>query len=524
MPITASTALPPLHPFTGMDLSSALRDRAATIPDETFLVWEPVPPQAACSWSYREFAVDVDRVAAWLSSRGVGPGDPVMLLLENSPAFLLCLFACAAVGAVAVNTNTRYAADELRYALELTRPVGVVTHERLRSVVEPSRELVGWLVAIDDDTARSGELFDDGTPVPSRAPDPVFPLCIQFTSGSTSRPKATLFTHANALWAGQVGCANQGLRHEDVALICAPLFHAGAFYWQLLPTFWIGGTVVLLPKFTATRFWDISCRNRCTTTFGLALMMQLLAEQEVPEHCYRLWILGAEMPWHEERYGIRTFSGYGMTETVSQAIVNHPVVPTHAGALGRVAPGYEIRVVGPEGRDVAAGEVGALRVRGVRGLSMFAEYFANAEATEAAFDEEGYFVTGDLVALLPDGVVTFHSREKDMLKVGGENVAAAEVERVLLGTPGVAAAAVVGRPDRMLGEVAVAFITVRSGVDAQTTRGDAAERCARELADFKVPRAIHVLDELPTLTIGKPAKAELASLAVSLEDPARAAG
>jgi crotonobetaine/carnitine-CoA ligase len=307
------------------------------------------------------------------------------------------------------------------------------------------------------------------------------------------------------------------LQHDDVTLVYAPLFHTAALSWQTLSTFWVGGTVVLLPKFTASRFWEISNKHHCTSAFLLGIMIRLLADQEVPEHSYRFWTFGLEVPQLEERYGVRLFSAWGMTEVVTHPIINEPAFPSDPRSIGRAAPEYGIKVVAPDGTDAQLGTVGDLRVQGVRGLSLFAEYLSDPQATADAFDNAGYFDTGDRVTVLPSGAIQFASRAKDMLKVGGENVAAAEIERVLRGVPGVSEAAVVGRPDPILDEVPVAFLTLASEMNAQEVQIEAARHCARTLADFKIPRSIHVLDELPTVTMGKIAKGQLQKLAVALE-------
>jgi crotonobetaine/carnitine-CoA ligase len=160
------------------------------------------------------------------------------------------------------------------------------------------------------------------------------------------------------------------------------------------------------------------------------------------------------------------------------------------------------------------GEAGDLLIGGVRGLSIFAEYLNDPVATADAFDERGYFRTGDRVMTLPSGALRFVSRAKDMLKVGGENVAAGEIERVLTTVPGVATAAVVARPDRILDEVPVAFVTVTPDRDPATVVDAALATCAAELADFKVPRSVYVVDELPESLLGKVAKAALRDEAI----------
>jgi carnitine-CoA ligase len=513
--IKTSVTLPPAHAFSGMDVASALATRAERFADRTFLIWEPKDGRPA-SWTYRQFFAEVAKVAAGLAARGVGPGDPVMLLLDNSPAFLLCWFACARLGAVAVDTNTRYRAQELRHALGLTGPAPVITHPQRRDDVASLTDLVPWSVTIDESTGTCPQLTGDPDSLAVRHPDPAAPMCVQFTSGTTSRPKAVLFTHANALWGGRVGATHAGLSGSDVTLVYGPLFHTAALSWQTLATFWVGGTVVLLPKYTASRFWDISLRHRCTHTNLLGIMIQTLAEQDVPDHHYRSWQFGLESPEIEQRYRLRLFNAWGMTEVVTQPIINDLLFPSEPRAIGRVAPEYQIRVTDAHGNDTAIGEPGDLLVLGRRGLSVFAEYLADPAATADVFDHAGYFRTGDRVTIRPSGDIEFAGRAKDMLKVGGENVAAAEIERVLTAVPAIRTAAVVGRPDRYLDEVPVAFVTVAPGATGDDVRLRAEARCRAELADFKVPRAIYAIDELPEALLGKIAKGQLRARAIEL--------
>jgi carnitine-CoA ligase len=515
--ITTKVQLPAVHQFSGMDLNTALEERVARFGDRRFLVWESGGADAT-AWTYAEFAAEVHRVAAGLLERGVERGDAVMLLLENSPAFLFCWFACARIGAVAIDTNTRYAADELHHALALTGAVGAVTHENLVDRLADSGVDLGWVVTIDERTGTCPSLHGAAGGVSTRPADPAAPLCVQFTSGTTSRPKAVLFTHANGLWGARVGAAHARFSTDDVVLVYAPLFHTQALSWQTLAMFWAGGTVVLLPKFTASRFWEISLRHRCTHTNLLGIMMGTLGNQPIPEHHYRAWQFGLERPELGEHFGVRLFNAWGMTEVVTQAIINDYDFPVDDGAIGRAALEYQVRVARDDGTDASAGEVGDLLIGGVRGLSIFAEYLNDADATAASFDERGYFRTGDRVMALPSGAIRFVSRSKDMLKVGGENVAASEIERVLTSVPGVASAAVVGRPDRILDEVAVAFVTVTNEADEATVADEALARCAAQLADFKVPRSVYVIDELPESLLGKVAKAALRDEAIKRTD------
>jgi crotonobetaine/carnitine-CoA ligase len=180
-------------------------------------------------------------------------------------------------------------------------------------------------------------------------------------------------------------------------------------------------------------------------------------------------------------------------------------------SMGRAAPEYSIVVRGEDGSPARPGETGDLLVRGVRGLSLFHEYLEDPSATAASFTPDGWMITGDRVTLADDGWLVFADRAKDMLKVGGENVAASEVERVIASLPGVLEVAVVGKPDPMLQEVPVAFVRLQAQADAQPEAFVASvlEACRTQLASFKLPREVHLLDDFPRATLNKIAKAEL---------------
>jgi crotonobetaine/carnitine-CoA ligase len=198
-----------------------------------------------------------------------------------------------------------------------------------------------------------------------------------------------------------------------------------------------------------------------------------------------------------------------MTETITHGIVGSLTEEEPAFSIGRCARGYEIAVVRSGGEGCEAGETGELLIRGVPGLSLFSHYLNDPDATEAAFDDQGYMITGDRVTLGENGYVFFADRVKDMLKVGGEHVAASEIEGVALRTAGVAEAVAVGSPDPMLDEVPVLFVVTLPGVDHKQLRSRLELAYAGELADFKRPRSIHFVSDLPRATLEKVNKAEL---------------
>jgi crotonobetaine/carnitine-CoA ligase len=499
-----------------------LSQRAAAGPGAPFLTWHPFEGEVR-TWSYGAFARDALGVAAGLRGRGVRAGDRVLIHLENCPEFLLAWFGCAALGAVAVTTNARSALDELQYYASDSNPVGAITQPRFASVVAAAAPQLGWRISLDADPAgpaagwqpdrdESWSLLLQADPeqVPAREPDPGAPMSVQYTSGTTSRPKGVVWTHANALWAARVNGAHEHLRADDCHLITMPLFHANAMAYSLLPTIWCGGRAVLLPKWSTSRFWDVSLRYGCTWASLMGLSTRAVLGLEVPErHPYRWFGGGAVIPQWTEMFGVRTVGWWGMTETVSHGIISDPWQPQRPLAIGQPAPEYGIRVLGPDGRTPAGPEeTGALEIRGIPGLSMFAEYLNKPEATADSYDADGWFRTGDLVTVHADGWITFADRSKDMLRVGSENVAASEIERVIAEVPGVAEAAVVARPDVKLDEVPVAFVVAADG-SGNGLAGEVIAACAAKLADFKVPQQVTVVAALPRSTISKVNKAAL---------------
>lgn len=485
-------------PALGRSTSWLVDTWATRAPDRPFLVWAPFE-EPGRTWTRAGFARDVDALAAGLHAAGVGPGDPLALVLPNHPAFLLAWTAATTLGAVAVCLDPRLTRDELTYALGHSGARLVVTTPERADDVALAAPGVRVVTDIDELRATRPAAYP-------RTAGWSDPASIQYTSGTTARPKAVVWTQANCLWAGQVGAAHQGLGPADVNLVHLPLFHTNALSYSFLSSLWSGGTVVLQPRFSASRFWPAAVEHGATWTSVVSFCLRALEGREVPpDHRFRGWGNSAVVD------GVVPVVGwFGMTETVSHPVVSdllHPGVP---GSMGRAAPEYAVRVVDDDGRAVAPGEVGELLVRGTRGVSLFAEYLDDLGRTAAAFDEHGWFRTGDRVRCEADGSFFFVERDKDVLKVGGENVGALEVERVLLAVPGVREVAVVGRPDRMLGEVPVAFVLASAGASVSLREAEA--RCAELLTAPKRPREIRVVESLPRSTLEKVARAELRAL------------
>jgi crotonobetaine/carnitine-CoA ligase len=305
-----------------------------------------------------------------------------------------------------------------------------------------------------------------------------------------------------------------------VHLCVLPLFHTNALAYSSLAALWAGATVVLQPRFSASRFWSAALDHRCTWAIVTRFVWRALGAHEVPrDHQFRLWGNAWCEPPTDAEWGVKTIGWWGMTETISHGIVGDVHLPNRPMSMGRPAAEYGIAVRHADGSPVGPGETGDLFVRGTPGLSLFAGYLDDPAATAAAYTDDGWFTTGDRVTLHDDGFLSFADRTKDMLRVGGENVAASEIERVIAAVAGVDEAAVVGQPHPMLDEVPVAFVIPAGGraVAPPTLAADIAAACAAGLADFKRPRHVVLVDELPRATLGKVAKNVLRTEAAGLE-------
>jgi crotonobetaine/carnitine-CoA ligase len=514
-------------PFAGMDVPWLLRMRSQSRRDHPFLIWAPFDAPAR-SWSYGEFHERVGALAAGLAGRGVKSGEYVLIHLDNCVEAVLAWFACAELGAIAVTTNTRSAPAEMEYFAGHCDAIAAITQPAYAEMIATQCHNLRWLAVTSHDAGAPPaqgyqpprgdsfeSLFADSADRPRRATDPLAPCSVQYTSGTTSRPKAVLWTHANALWGAKVNAAHQDLHQGDVHQTYLPLFHTNALAYSMLGSLWVGATCLIQPRFSASRFWGAALQYGATWTSTIPFCMKALLEHEVPkQHKFRLWGSAVCEPPAFAAFGIKVIGWWGMTETITHGIVGEVDQPNTPMSIGRAATEYTIRITDDDGAPTAVGGTGNLLIKGVPGLSLFSEYLHNEKATRESFDEHGYFITGDRVTLLDHGFIRFGDRAKDMLKVGGENVAASEIEQVIAVVPGVREAAVVAKKHPMLDEVPVVFIIPHAGVDRapKDLHDTVMAACRSALADFKVPREIRFVDDMPRSTLEKVAKAELRKL------------
>jgi crotonobetaine/carnitine-CoA ligase len=357
-------------------------------------------------------------------------------------------------------------------------------------------------------------LYDDlGGSAPAELPDsgitPLDECAMVFTSGTTSRPKGCLITHANYVYAGESVGKSLRLAPDDRHMVVLPLFHVHAQYYQTMTALIAGASLALMERFSASRYFDQVIRHEATVggLFAAPIRM-ILAQPRRPELRknplrlvqFAMSVTEAQLDeWHE-RFGAPLTQMYGMTETIGQPTINPLDAPRKNMSIGTVALGYECKVVDEHGHDVPPGVEGQLIVRGEPGVTLMKGYYDDPQATAETI-RQGWLWTGDVVRMDEDGYFWFVDRAKDLIKRAGENVAAGEVEAVLKQHPAVFDAAVVGVPDTMRDESVLAYVIRRDG--APTTAEELIRFCEPRLAKFKVPELVEFRDELPRTPVGK---------------------
>jgi fatty-acyl-CoA synthase len=462
-----------------LTIDRMLRDRARITPQRTAIV------ERERRWTYAELDARSEELAS-----GLAHGARVSTLTGNSGEHAALMFACAKAGAILHPISWRLAPAEVAYQLDDAEPDVFLIADDQRKLGEAALELAHVRPAL--------ELGRRGGPATPQADDP---LLLIYTSGTTGKPKGALLTHANCFWTNLSFDLATGVRQDDVILQVLPQFHCGGWNVQSILGWWKGATVVIEPGFDAAYVLELIERERITTTMGVPANYLFMSHDprfaSSDLSTLRLAVVGgAPMPeallevWAER--GVAIVQGYGLTEAAPNVLCLAPEDATRkAGYAGKPYP-YVTCDLSAEGELL------------VRGPNVFPGYWRNEEATVNAF-RDGWLLTGDIAERDDEGNYRILGRLKDMVVSGGENIYPAEVEAVLHEHPAVADAAVIGAPDERWGEVCIAFVVL----DAPVSEEDLRQHCFDRLARFKVPKAFHVVDELPRNSMGKIQKSQL---------------
>jgi malonyl-CoA/methylmalonyl-CoA synthetase len=459
--------------------------------------------------SYADAEAASARHAAFLSSLGLVPGDRVAVQVEKSPEALLLYLGCLRAGLAYLPLNSAYQEGEVGYFLRDAEPPAVVVQPRSLPWVQPLAEKAGIRHVFSLDEEGQGTLTDavrDVTPrfaTVARAADDL--AAMLYTSGTTGRSKGAMITHRNLASNALVLHRTWGFRPDDVLVHMLPLFHVHGLFVAAHTTLVNGSAMRFHGKFDARQALDDFARS--TVFMGVpTFYTRLLAEPGLTrEACskMRLFVSGSApllAETHvefEQRTGQRILERYGMTET--GMLTSNPLQgERRAGSVGPALEGTEVRVVDNDGKPCAAGENGHVLVRGA---NVFAGYWRMPEKNAEEFTAEGFFRTGDMGSLSEDGYLTIAGRSKDLIISGGYNVYPKEIELALDELPGVQESAVVGVPHPDFGEAVTAVVVPRAGLGP--TEPEIIAALKGKLANFKVPKRVYFVEELPRNAMGK---------------------
>jgi acyl-CoA synthetase (AMP-forming)/AMP-acid ligase II len=498
-----------------------------------------VDVDAEMSISFVDLAAGVQNAAASWIAYGIGPGDRVGIWAPNIWEWVVAALGVHAAGGVIVPINTRYKGREAAYILERSGAKALATVvgfldidyvDLLRSAVDVDRAIpsLRTIMVMRGDappgTVSGAEFAARGDAISTAdverrsdavAPDDLSDLL--FTSGTTGAPKGVMTAHAQNLRAFGDWVDVVGLRASDRYLVVNPFFHSFGYKAGILGALMAGAALYPHAVFDADAVLERIPRDRISMLPGApALFQSILARSDLDRYdlsSLRLAVTGAapvsvslvEQMW--SRLGFETVvTGYGLTETCGIATMcrHDDDAGTIANTSGRAIPGVTVRIVDDDGNELPPGEPGEIVVRG---YNVMLGYFEQPDATAQAVDREGWLRTGDIGVMNERGYVTITDRKKDMFIVGGFNAYPAEIENLMLAHPALAQVAVVGAPDERLGEVAWAFVVPKQGMPVDAA--EVIDWCRTQMANFKVPRHIEVVDALPMNATGKVLKYEL---------------
>ena len=469
--------------------------------------------------TYADVASRSGDLARRLLSAGLVPGDRVATLTENHPDHVVLFFACAKAGLILTPLNWHLTPSEISQQLEIFSPaLLVMSGDQYPRFADHFDVVIQRLETLADDLGPATAMIE----LPSVTDDDA--LLLIATSGTTGTPKGATLTHANCFWTNLGLDLNLPLHQDDVVLQVLPQYHVGGWNVQPLQAWWKGATVVLERSFAPRRVLDLIASRRVTTMMGVPTNYLLLSQESGFDDAdlsslHTIIVGGAAMPpslanlWRAR--GVRVAQGYGLTEASPNVCCLAPEdAPQRPGSIGKPYAYVDVAL-----HDVFTGESVTGAGRGevwVRGPNVFAGYWQNPAATNAVM-HDGWLATGDVADRDEDGYYRISGRTKEMFVSGGENVYPVEVERVLSSHASVIDAAVVSVSHDRWGETGVAFVVTRPG--SRVDLDELLHHCREQLASFKVPSAILIVEELPRTHIGKIDKPALAALVHAREHP-----
>jgi crotonobetaine/carnitine-CoA ligase len=443
--------------------------------------------------------------------------------MHNCAQFFIAMFAIHRLGAVFIPCSTLYSEDELRYQLEHAEVKAIFTDEALLPLVLeslPDDNLRERVIVYGSEVAepflafdKFGEGYASDMPAESSGVTADDLAVIMYTSGTTARPKGVMLSHGNITTLAQTQAKYLGWTSEDRYLHYFPLYHGNGGLIGVVPAIWCGATLIMIPKFSASNFGRQLVENDVTLAPVNATNVKMILNNPVTEydqaHKARRMMLGLsltpeEFQTFEKRFNTMLIGTYGLTESLTAMIMGESGGQGPAGSAGRVTRGYTVDVQGDNGESLPPGEIGEAVIYSHQRHGLAMGYFKDPVKTKETF-VDGWVHSGDFLRIDEAGYVWYAGRKKDMIKRSGYNVAPAEIERVIGDIPGVSDVAVVGCPDAVREEAIVAFIVATTSISSV----EVIDVCTQNLAHYKVPQFVEILDELPFNFIGKIDRKEL---------------
>ncbi len=452
-------------------------------------------------FTYNDLFAKVKASTASLQTLGIRRGDHVGILMGNDEHWLSLFYGAALIGAVTVPVNTRFKTAEIDFCLKQADCKALFYAERFLDI-----DFGAMVRATGFKNA-----FEIGGELPEGAfvEQPVSPgdiLLIQFTSGTTAYPKGAMLTHDNMLRDAWAAGTRIGIRPEDRYFNCRPFFHAAGSTLSALMALVAGACLVTLPTFEAGAALEMMERERCTLVSGNDTLFQMLmGHADFPKRRLSLrggWAAAGPQTMRAiiDKLGARAIcAAYGLSEASPNVVMSdwRDAEALRVEGLAKPHDGVQLRI----------SEEGEIQVRG---WNVMRGYYNNPEANAKVFTADGWLRTGDLGSLTADGRLRMTGRLKDVFRVGGENVAPAEVEEVLLAHPAVETAQVIGVPDARMGEVGCAYVTLKAAKKA--TEQELLDWCKARSANFRVPRYLRIVDDFESIGMTASGKVQKAKL------------
>jgi acyl-CoA synthetase (AMP-forming)/AMP-acid ligase II len=484
-------------------------------PEAPFLI----APEARIHVTWAELREAVRAFAGGLDCLGVGPGEPVSLMMGNGWAAALAILGTLYGGRVTAPVNLAAGDPQIAYTIEHSESrlilVSPEEEARLCAILEGIKRPIRVI--------RCGPRGPEWSGLPARAApqDSRIDGLLMYTSGTTGKPKGAILTQRAILAGGENAIFAHAITPADRTLLVLPLYHINGFCVSLMSTLVAGASMVVPPRFSVSRFWEQVIGQRCTWFSAVPTQFQYLlraAEADGPPPRRMLahvrFARSASAPLapevhraFEDLFGLVLIETMGLTETAAQ-ITSNPLPPGERkyGSPGR-AWGNEVAILGEGHREVPRGKEGEIAVRGE---NVFSRYLKDPPATAEAFTPDGWFLTGDLGRMDADGYLYVTGRRKELIIKGGENIAPREIDEALLSHPEVVEAAAFAVPCPDYGQRVEAAVALTPG--ARVSEADLLALCRRHVGPFKAPDRIHILPEVPKGPSGKVQRLRLADV------------